>query len=85
MRFLVSRQYDLQATIKKWDAFIDWRDKNDIDNIASFEFKEIDLVRKCYPHGYYKCDKNGRPVYIEKIGAIDVTELFKITTPERLL
>ena len=76
VRYLVSRQFDLSATIKKWDAFIDWRNKNDIDNIGEFEFKEIDNVRKYYPHGYFMTDKVGRPVYIEKIGSIVVNELF---------
>jgi hypothetical protein len=42
-------------------------------------------VRKYYPHGYHKTDKNGRPIYIEKIGKINVVELFKVTTPERML
>ena len=30
-------------------------------------------------------DKDGRPVYIERFGKLNVNELYKITTPERLL
>ena len=36
-----------------WSNFIEWRQKNNIDNIKIYEFKEIDLVRKYYPHGFF--------------------------------
>jgi hypothetical protein len=68
-----------------WSNFIEWRKKNNIDNISSYEYKEIHLVRKFYPHGYFQHDKIGRPIYIERIGLIQLTELFKITTEERLI
>jgi len=41
-------------------------------------------VKKIYPHGYHKTDKNGRPIYIELISKVNLTELFKHTTEERM-
>jgi hypothetical protein len=38
-----------------------------------------------YPHGLHKVDKQGRPIYIELIGEVKIDEVFKNTTPERLL
>ena len=38
-----------------------------------------------YPHNYHKIDKLGRPVYIERQGQLQIDELFKITTEERLV
>lgn len=38
-----------------------------------------------YPHGYHKTDKTGRPVYYERIGILNVPNLFQISTPERML
>ena len=33
----------------------------------------------------HKVDKLGRPTYYDRIGFTDFSELFKITTPERLI
>lgn len=38
-----------------------------------------------YPHFFHKTDKLGRPVYIEILGDLKIDEMFKITTPERLI
>lgn len=32
---------------------------------------------------YHKTDKDGRPLYIEQLGKLDLNELYKVTTPER--
>lgn len=34
---------------------------------------------------YHKTDKDGRPLYIEQLGKLDLNELYKVTTPERQL
>lgn len=38
-----------------------------------------------YPCYYHKTDKDGRPIYIEQLGKIDLNELFKITTEDRMI
>ena len=50
-----------------------------------FKFPEITAVREIYPHGFHKVDKKGRPIYIERIGLLDLDELFKRTTQERIV
>jgi hypothetical protein len=42
-------------------------------------------VKGIYPHGYHKTDKLGRPIYLELISKVNITELFKATTEERMM
>lgn len=42
-------------------------------------------MKKVYPHGYHKTDKLGRPIYIELIAKVNITNLFQITTEERMV
>lgn len=57
-----------------------------VNNLTrTFEYPEKSEVFKFYPQYYHKTDKDGRPVYIEQMGNIDLNAMYKITTAERML
>lgn len=57
-----------------------------VDNLVrTFDYKEKPQVFAYYPQYYHKTDKDGRPVYVEQLGKIDLNALRKITTDERML
>lgn len=51
----------------------------------TYDFTEYGPVQEVYPHGYHKTDKQGRPVYYERLGQLNITRLFEISTPERMV
>jgi len=85
LRFLRARKFDLEKANEMFTKFLKWRKDFGTDQIDTFEFNELPVIKLHYPHGYHKTDKLGRPIYIELIGDINPKELFQYTNEERLL
>ncbi|KAL4958209.1 putative phosphatidylinositol transporter [Aspergillus filifer] len=86
LRFLRARKFDVALAKAMFVDSEKWRKEFGTDDLArTFEYTEKAEVFKYYPQYYHKTDKDGRPVYIEKLGSIDLTALQKITTDDRML
>lgn len=63
-----------------------WRKDFGVDEIVKdYQFPEKEEVNNYYPQYYHKTDKEGRPVYIEVVGKLDIAKLYAVTTEDRLL
>lgn len=86
LRFLRARKFDVEAAKAMFISTENWRKEFKVSEICeSFEYTEKEKVFEFYPQYYHKTDKDGRPVYIEQFGKIDLNKLLTITTEERML
>ncbi|KAL2072232.1 hypothetical protein VTL71DRAFT_11575 [Oculimacula yallundae] len=86
LRFLRARKFDVALAEKMFVDSENWRKEINLDDLTrNFKYEEKPQVSEYYPQYYHKTDKDGRPVYIEQMGKIDLNAMYKITTAERML
>ncbi|AOA64357.1 Phosphatidylinositol/phosphatidylcholine transfer protein [Komagataella phaffii CBS 7435] len=86
LRFLRARKFDVAKATEMFVNCEKWRKKENVDHILEeFHYEEKPLVAQMYPTYYHKTDKDGRPVYYEELGRVNINEMLKITTQERMV
>ncbi|KAK7367789.1 hypothetical protein VNO80_09807 [Phaseolus coccineus] len=86
LRFLRMRDFDMSKSKEMFQNYLKWRNEFRVDLLPKeFNFTEYNEVKNCYPHGYHGVDRYGRPLYIERIGMVDLNKLGQVTTFERFI
>lgn len=86
LRFLRARKFDVPLAKTMFTDCEKWRKEYNVEEIIKdFVYVEKPKVFEYYPQYYHKIDKDGRPVYIEQLGKIDLNAMLKITTEERMI
>ncbi|KAF2738206.1 SEC14 cytosolic factor [Polyplosphaeria fusca] len=89
LRFLRARKFNVEQSKQMFVASEKWRKeyaKVGVEELVrTFDYKERPEIFKYYPQYYHKTDKDGRPVYIEQLGNVDLNAMAKITSQERMV
>ncbi|KAE8392194.1 CRAL-TRIO domain-containing protein [Aspergillus alliaceus] len=86
LRFLRARKFDVNLAKQMFIDCEKWRKETKLDEVVPiWDYPEKPQVAKYYRQFYHKTDKDGRPLYVETLGGIDLTAMYKITTSERML
>ncbi|KAF2200968.1 putative phosphatidylinositol transporter [Delitschia confertaspora ATCC 74209] len=87
LRFLRARKFNVELSKQMFTDCEKWRKEfaGGVDELVrTFDYTEKPEVFKYYPQYYHKTDKDGRPLYIEQLGKVDLNALAKITSQERM-
>lgn len=84
LRFLRARDFSVEKASQMLHESLKWREENCLDQILS-EYKKPSVVVKHFPGGWHQSDKDGRPIFILRLGHMDVKGLLKSIGEEGLL
>lgn len=86
LRFLRARKFNVALSETMFLECEKWRKEMNLDDLVpNFEYTEKEKIFEYYPQYYHGTDKDGRPVYIEQLGKVDLTAMNTITSQERML
>jgi hypothetical protein len=88
LRFLRARKFNVELSKQMFIDSEKWRSEfgGGVDKLVkTFDYVEKPQIFEFYPQYYHKTDKDGRPVYIESLGNVDIPAMNKITTQDRML
>eukprot|EP00752_Nemacystus_decipiens_P005681 g5141.t1 len=75
VRYVKGMEGDMVEARRRWIATLQWREEEKVDGILDEASPYFDIMKKYYPHFYYKHAKSGSVVYYEIPGQIDLTKL----------
>ncbi|XP_065077333.1 protein real-time isoform X2 [Ochlerotatus camptorhynchus] len=84
LRFLRARDFSIDKASSMLQESLQWREEHRLDDILS-EYKTPVVVEKYFPGGWHHHDKDGRPLYVLRLGNMDVKGLLKSVGEDELL
>ncbi|XP_041363416.1 SEC14-like protein 5 [Gigantopelta aegis] len=84
LRFLRARDFNIEKSREMLVHSLAWRKLHNIDRLLS-TYEPPPVIQKYYPGGWHYCDKEGTPLYILRLGQMDVKGLMKSVGEESIL
>ncbi|XP_006821149.1 SEC14-like protein 1 [Saccoglossus kowalevskii] len=84
LRFLRARDFNVEKAHEMLARSLSWRKQHQVDKILK-TWSPPDLLLQYFSGGWHYLDRDGRPVYILRLGNMDVKGLLKAVGEEGLL
>lgn len=84
LRFLRARDYNVEKGYGMLVESLQWRRENEIDRLLEV-YKMPSVLQKHFPGGWHHYDNDGRPLYVLRLGHMDVKGLLKAVGEDGLL
>lgn len=84
LRFLRARDWHVNQALTMLKDSLQWRKNESIDSLLN-EYNVPAVVQDHFPGGWHHYDKDGRPIYILRLGHMDVKGLLKSIGTEGFL
>ncbi|XP_031833337.1 real-time isoform X2 [Nomia melanderi] len=84
LRFLRATEFSVDKAKDMLTQSLHWRKKHQIDKLLE-EYELPQVVKDYFPGGWHHFDKDGRPLYILRVGQMDVKGLLKSIGEDDLL
>lgn len=84
LRFLRARDFSVDKAAAQLQDTLRWRNANGIDGLLG-GYQQSPVLQAHFPGGWHRADRDGRPLYILRLGHMDVKGLLKALGEEGLL
>ncbi|XP_025987981.1 protein real-time isoform X2 [Solenopsis invicta] len=84
LRFLRATEFSVEKAREMLTQSLHWRKKHQIDKLLD-EYEMPQVIKDYFPGGWHHFDKDGRPLYILRLGQMDVKGLLKSIGEDELL
>lgn len=84
LRFLRAREFNLEKAREMLVHSLAWRKLHNMDRLLETN-KTPEIVEKYYPGGWHYFDREGRPLYVLRLGQMDVKGLMRSVGEEAIL
>lgn len=83
LRFLRARDFNVEKGREMLSSSLIWRKKHGVDKILS-EYQVPPVIKDYFPGGWHHHDKEGRPVFLFRLGQMDAKGLIRSVGEEGL-
>ncbi|KAK7501943.1 hypothetical protein BaRGS_00006695 [Batillaria attramentaria] len=84
LRFLRARDFNIEKAREMLVHSLAWRKLHSIDRLLE-TYKTPEIIEQYYPGGWHYCDREGRPLYVLRLGQMDVKGLIRSVGEEAIL